>query len=135
MSLQTITLSLPEKVVQQARQAAQASHRPFEEVIVATLAASLPNFDDVPAALQSELAEMSWLNDRELWQIARSMLKSPQETELQHLVEIQKERQLSDSEEKALDALRHEYGRITLCKARAYALLSLRGGQPLLATQ
>ena len=35
-------------------------------------------------------------------------------------------------EQKLLDELRREYGRITLRKARAYALLSLRGGQPLL---
>jgi hypothetical protein len=36
-------------------------------------------------------------------------------------------------ESRTLAALREEYGRVTLKKARAYTLLSLRGGQPLLA--
>jgi hypothetical protein len=39
----------------------------------------------------------------------------------------------SDAEREELEALRAEYGRMTLRKARAMALLSIRGGKRLLA--
>jgi predicted anti-sigma-YlaC factor YlaD len=52
--------------------------------------------------------------------------------QLQQLTHLQGDRPLTPEEHAQLDARRQEYGRITLLKARAYALLSLRGGAPLL---
>ena len=52
---------------------------------------------------------------------------------LQQLAHLQGQRALTAAEQEQLDALRQEYGRTTLLKARAYALLSLRGGEPLLS--
>jgi len=43
------------------------------------------------------------------------------------------QRPLTAQESQVLTVLREEYRRVTLKKARAYALLSMRGGQPLLA--
>ena len=56
-----------------------------------------------------------------------------QQQELQALAELQTRRSLTQQEQETLEALRQEYGRATLRKARAYMLLSLRGGRPLLA--
>jgi len=52
---------------------------------------------------------------------------------LQHLTHLQGKRDLTSAEQEQLDALRQAYGRTTILKARAYALLSLRGGEPLLS--
>ncbi|GEM_PF-7004210 len=52
---------------------------------------------------------------------------------LAYLSELQGQRDLSDSEADKLDSLCQTYGKVTLRRARAYALLSLRWGKPLLA--
>ena len=96
----TITLSLPEQTMEQARQA--------------------------------ELTHMTWLDNQALWEIARRTMSPEDQASMAELVRQQGERTLTESEQSRLDALRREYGRITLMKARAYALLSLRGGEPLL---
>lgn len=46
---------------------------------------------------------------------------------------MQSQRALTAVELAALQATRTEYGRTTVRKARAYAILSMRGGRPLLA--
>lgn len=79
------------------------------------------------------VARMTWLNDHELWAIARSTITEEQQNQLYYLTELQTQRPLTPEEQTTLETLRQEYGRVTLRKARAYALLSLRGGRPLLA--
>ena len=128
----TITLNLPEPTMKQAHQAAALLQRPVEELLTEMLAAILPATHDAPAAMQVELTRMTWLDDKSLWQIAKSRMSSEDETDLQQLTTLQGKRPLKEIEQKQLDALRQEYGRVTLLKARAYALLSLRGGKPLL---
>lgn len=135
MTLQSVTLRLPDGLMQRARTAAEALHRPLEEVLTDMLAATLPDVEDAPPETQADLAGMTWLSTRELWMIARSEMPAEQQQQLQDLAEFQTERPLSLEEEESLEMLRREYGRITLFKARAYALLSLRGGQPLLADE
>ena len=76
---------------------------------------------------------MTWLNEGELWTIAQSQMSRAEQARLSDLSAQQTSRALTTDEEKQLEALRSEYGRITLRKARAYALLSLRSGRPLLA--
>ncbi|MFQ5855446.1 MAG: hypothetical protein ACE5LU_07395 [Anaerolineae bacterium] len=119
--------------MQRARQAANALQRPVEEVLTATLAATLPDVDDAPPDMQTELARMTWLSDQELWAIAHSTMPEEQQMKLHYLTELQTQHSLTQEEQETLEALRREYGRVTLRKARAYALLSLRGGRPLLA--
>jgi hypothetical protein len=128
----TITLNLPEKTLSQAQQAAAVLKRPIEDVLSEMLTAMLTEVDDAPETLQAELAGMTWLNNESLWTIARSEMTSKQQSKMEQLVKLQGLRSLTPTEQQKLDSLRHEYGRITLRKARAYALLSLRGGTPLL---
>ncbi|MBI3979972.1 MAG: hypothetical protein HY331_17495 [Chloroflexi bacterium] len=133
MATHSITLHLPDAIMRQARQAADALHRPVEEVLADVLAATFPDVDAVPKDLQADLARMTWLDDQELWAIARSTLSEEQEKRLHALRDSQGRRPLTPEEQEALQALRREYGRVTVRKARAYALLSLRGGHLLLA--
>lgn len=76
---------------------------------------------------------MTWLNDTDLWIVARSVMLPKDQEQLRYLSELQSQRTLTEDEETRLRALRRVYGEVTLRKARAYALLSLRGGRPLLA--
>ena len=133
MVLQDITLHLPDSILRRARQAAQALQRPVEEVLTTALSAALPDLEDAPADLRPDLARMTWMADQDLWDLARSSMTVGQQEQLRYLTDLQSQRSLNESEAAALEALREEYGRVTLRKARAYALLSLRGGHPLLA--
>jgi hypothetical protein len=127
-----ITLTLPEQTMAQAQQAAAALQRPVEEVLRDMLAAVLPAVHDAPAELQAELLRMTWLDTPELWRMARGQMSAEAQEQLQQFTHVQGHRLLTSEEQAQLDALRQQYGRITLLKARAYALLSLRGGEPLL---
>ncbi len=132
MSAQSVTLHLPPGAMQRAEQSARALQRPVEEVLADLVAAALPDVEDVPADMRAELVRMTWLNDRDLWTIAHGQMPQEQQRQLSELTHIQTERPLTREEWETLEALRREYGRATLRKARAYALLSLRSGRSLL---
>ena len=129
----TITLTLPERIMEQAQQAAAALQRPVDEVLSDLLVAVLPTMQDVPDDMQAVLIRMTWLESQELWRIAREQMSAAVQEQLQQLTHLQGQRPLTPDEQAQLDALRQDYGRMTLLKARAYALLSLRGGEPLLS--
>lgn len=132
MTVQSVTLRLPETVMRRARQTANVLQRPLEELLTGLVTAALPDVEDAPLEVQAELARMTWFSDQELWSIARSTMPVEQQEQLRSLADLQTIRALTPAEQEALDNLRREYGRVTLRKARAYALLSLRGGAPLL---
>ena len=134
MTVQTITFPISEALLQRVERAASILHLPVEEVLTDTLAAALPDTADVPSLLQAEITRMTWLSNAELWRIARRRMSKARQEQLTRLASLQKEKSLTIDEQTLLEQLRQEYGRITLCKARAYAILSLRGGKPLLAT-
>ena len=129
----TITLTLPERIMEQAQQAAVVLQRPVEEVLRDLLVAVLPTMQDVPDDMQAALIRMTWLDSQELWRIAREQMSTVAQEQLQQLTHLQGRRPLTSDEQAQLDALRQDYGRMTLLKGRAYALLSLRGGKPLLS--
>jgi hypothetical protein len=126
----TITLELPESLVQRAGRAAQAMHRPVEEVITVMLDGVLPLLDDVPPEMHAELVEMTWLGDDRLLTIADSTM--PDEDQ-QRMAELSNHEGLAPAQHDELKALRDSYGKMTLRKARALALLSVRSGKRLLA--
>ena len=132
MTVQSVTLRLPETVMRRARQTANVLQRPLEELLTGLVTAALPDVEDAPLEVQAELARMTWFSDQELWSIARSTMPVEQQEQLRSLADLQTIRALTPAEQETLDNLRLEYGRVTLRKARAYALLSLRGGAPLL---
>ena len=90
----------------------------------------LPALDDVPAEMQAELVEMTWLDDVALQAIAGAVLS---DADQRRMLELSGRDGLSDAEQEALNGLRDRYGKATLRKARALALLSVRSGKGLLA--
>ena len=135
VTMQSVTLRLLEAVLQQAQQAADALHNPLEVALAKLVTASFQGVSDAPPDMQPILAGMAWLSNRELWQIAHGQMLGEQQEQMRSLAEAQTTRSLTRKEQATLDALRQEYGQITLTKAHAYALLSLRSAQPLLSTE
>lgn len=133
MSLHSVTLDLPDAVMHRAQQAAHTLNVPLEDVLVDVLTAGLPEVVDAPPDMQAELARMTWLDDRSLWAASNGEMAREAQERLRQLSELQGRRGLNEEEEQALESLRKEYGRATLRRARAYALLSMRSGRPLLA--
>ncbi|MFE8032991.1 hypothetical protein [Thiohalocapsa marina] len=126
----TITLNLPDSLAQRAGGAARAMHRPLEEVITAMLEGALPSLDDAPDDIQAELVEMTWWDDARLMEAADATMPDDRQ---RRMAQLSAKDGPSDLEKEALERLRGEYGRVTLRKARALALLSIRSGKRLLA--
>ncbi len=127
MSLQTVTLTMPESIYRRVKRSAEALRRPPEEIIVETLNVALPGADDVPLEMAEELPTMRALPDKKLWEMARNVMPAKQQARLRALSAAQRERALKLAELQKLDDLLQAYGRITLRKAQAYALLHERG--------
>jgi len=126
----TITINLPDALVERVGGAAGAVHRPLEEVLTAMLDGVVPSLDDVPEDMRIELVEMTWWNDARLMEAADAMMS---EEDPARMVELSANGPSSAAAQQELEALRTDYGRITLRKARATELLSIRSGKRLLA--
>ena len=128
----TLTFEVSDSLLTRAHEAAQALNRPLEDILVGALAVGLPDVHDVPDSVRGELLQMTFFDEESLWEIAKGEMASAEQRELQALLDVQ-QRPLFPQEQVHLQELRESYGEAMLRKARAYALLSLRSGQPLLA--
>jgi hypothetical protein len=127
MTVETVTLRLPYPLYRRASHAASILRRPVEEVLITTLDTALPPLEEVPADIRAEVDALNTLSDDALWEVAQSTTPVQQQERLDTLLDAQSMRPLTTDEATELEGLRTEYGRILLCKARAYALLSKRG--------
>jgi hypothetical protein len=127
MAVQIVTLNIPESLYQRAKQAADVLKRPVEDVIVDTLASTLPLLDDVPVEMVSELAAMIHLSDEALQGLANNVMLEEHQELLHDLLDKQGRGELDEPDQSELAALMAEYGRHMLRRAKAVALLIARG--------
>ena len=127
MTVQTITLRLPEPLYRTARQMALVTKRPIETVLQDSLSAVLPPLDDVEPNEAAELARLALLDDAALWGEARTLMTRAEQTELQDLLDRQGSKALTTVEQARLRELMHVYGQLMVRKAHAYLLLARRG--------
>ena len=127
MTVQTITLNLPESVYHRAKQAANALKRPLEDVIMDALASTLPSLDDVPVDMVGELAALAHLSDEALQGLANNVMPEDRQTLLHDRLDEQGRGELDASGQRELATLMAEYGRHMLRRAKAVALLIARG--------
>lgn len=85
-----------------------------------------PNWEDVPAEFQADLAALERLNDEALWQIAGSRFDADMERH-QELLDRNAAGTLTDVEQRELMQRRMEADRFMLRKGYAAALLRWRG--------
>lgn len=130
MSLQTITLSLPETLLYRLRQTAVATNQSLEQIILRTIQlGSPPQWDDVPPAYQADIAALDRLDDESLWQVARYRQTEDEAIRYQVLLDNHANGALTPDEQQELQTLRERADRQMLRKAHAVSLLRWRGYQ------
>lgn len=127
MTIQTVAVQIPQSLYERLEQAAIKLQKPVDNLLVETLQAALATDDEIPAAIQTEIATLEHLSERALRDVAASEMTSQDQVMIEQLLAWQSRRPLRDEETAQLNRLRYEYGRVMLRKARAYALLAKRG--------
>lgn len=127
MTVQAITLNLPEAVYRQIRQAAEKVGRPVNEVLLEAVTAVAPIIGTGPENLRTALAQMAYLNDAALWQAARTTMTAAQRERLEALHDKQQREGLTVEEQAEEQALLSLYRETLLVRAQAAVLLKQRG--------
>ncbi len=128
VALRTITVNLPDTLYRRAEETAEASALSMEQVIEQSLAYTLPPLeDDLPPDVRAALSALTFMDDDELWQIARSEMDEDKQVRLEVLTEARQERRLTAEEEAERKQLLGEGDLVMLKKAESYRLLTRRG--------
>jgi hypothetical protein len=123
----TITLTLPDDVLQPAQRVAQATQQSVEELLVAALQAALPSLEGLPPEVIQNLTALESLDDQALWQVMLETVPLDQQHRLHDLLARNQEGTLTDSEREQLASLQQQVDLVMLRKARAAVLLRFRG--------
>ena len=127
MTVQTILVTLPEKIYRRLEQKSHQTKRSLADEAVVTMAESLPGDEQLPGAVVHELKQLQWLTDDELWQAARLTATDDEAEEMQILLERQQREGLTPSERQKTEQLSTFFNRIMLVRAEAAVLLKKRG--------
>lgn len=124
---QTVTLNLPGLLYQKVQRMAQTLRRPIEDVLVDAVATALPPLAGLPSELTNDLDGLAFLNDDELWRVARSTLSTEHYQQMDDLLVQKGQAQLAAAEQQNLDRLLGEYQSLILRRGQAAVLLQRRG--------
>ncbi len=127
MSTQTLTLRLPDRLYARLQQRARQSNRTLEAELLEVLSTAVPADESLPHPLEEEVAGLDDMDDAALWQAARSRLSAEASAQLEELHIVRQRGVLSETEARTLAELVREYERSMLIRARAAAILKLRG--------
>ena len=127
MTMQTLTITVPDALLQQLKQLAARSQRTLEDEAVNVLAAAVPVADKLPADLEEALSPLALLSDEELWRAARNQLAAEAAARLEELHQDKQRKGLTEAESQELAGLLRQYERMMLVRAQAAALLHQRG--------
>lgn len=127
MTVQTLTVNVPERLYRCLKQRADQAHRSVEAEMLEVLATAAPVADELPADWAEVLASLSRLDDTVLWQEARRHLAVEVATQLEQLHLKRQQEGLTEAEAQALAELVRHYERAMLVRAQAAALLKQRG--------
>ena len=128
MSMQPVTIELPEPVMRQLMRIAAATQQSIETLVAQSVLSNLPpSAENAPPELQVELLAMQTLSTDELFAIAQAQAEPTQSHRHAELLEKNQEGQLSLDERQELTDLRQAADQLMLRKAYAWALLRWRG--------
>ncbi len=125
--MNAITLNLSDTAYVRAKRAALLLNRSVEAFLESMLDTALPVLEAAPPNLAVELAALATHSDADLWRVARNPMAVEDEIRLHDLLDAQSVRALTEDEDRQLENLYHQAGRLTLLKSQAYALLHQRG--------
>ncbi len=125
---QTVTLQVPDELLQRSQRGAVAARKLLEEFVLERLAEAVaPLTDDLPSPLQAELQALEQLDDETLWQIVRGQLPLVPQRVYSRLLTKQSQGILTAQEQATLHALGDEARFLTLKSAHAALVLKWRG--------
>lgn len=127
MTVQSVTLDLPEELVHQLVQAARAGKRSISDVVRDRLLDNAPVLPLLPSEVERELAAFPALSDDLLGQVATTVLTPAEQSELAELNWQAQAGDLSQSQQARQAQLIEQYDRIMVRRAEAIAQLRSRG--------
>jgi hypothetical protein len=122
-----IVLTVPEDISVRARQIAEETAEPVEQVILNHLKSLSPRLPTLAPDMRAELDALQHLSDDALWTIAREQMPDEAQERAHELLEKKSHRELGDAENQELDSLIERADRVMLRKAEAAAILRSRG--------
>lgn len=124
--MQTITVSLSEKMYHQIARQSRLLDRSVEEHVAAIVRDTLVE-ERLPPALEQELADLDLFTDAELWQAAQMIVPEGKGDRMQDLLAKQQLEGLTEAEQEEAQLLGAFFDRIMLLRAKAAALLKEHG--------
>lgn len=122
---QQITLTIPDDISERAKEIAQMTSQPIEQVLIAHL--QTLNRYGLPLDIQSELDALRYLSDDALWTIAREQLPAETQQRARFLMTKNSPGLLSEDEQIELEELVNRADRLMLRKAEVSVILESRG--------
>lgn len=127
MTVEPITLNLPDLLYNQIKRRAERSHRSVEAELLEVVASAVQVADELPTDLNEAISPLVLLDDESLKRAARSHLSSEAAAQMENL-HIKRQREgLTDADEQMLAGLVRQYERAMLVRAQATVLLKERG--------
>ncbi len=124
MTVQTVTLDLPQDIYARLQQMARATQQSLEDVVVYTIRGNLPPIvNDLPPEMQEELVSLQSSSDQALLTVAQESVPSEQWRRHEHLLSKNQDGSLTESERAELTQLRTVTDRLVLRRSYALALL------------
>jgi len=127
MTVVPVTVNLSELSYRRVQRAAERTQRSVEQLLGDAVTALIPEINDAPPNLKTALAQMAFLTDAALWQMARTTLSAEQQRRLADLHDQQQRTQLSPVEREEEQALVRLYRETQFVRAQAIVLLQQRG--------
>jgi hypothetical protein len=124
---QTITLTLPDNVLQPVQRVAQTTQQSVEELLVTALQAALPTLEGLPPDVMQHLVALESLDDQALWRVMLETVSLDQQHQLHDMLLRNQAGGLTESEHEQLAVLQQQADLVMLRKARAAVLLRFRG--------
>jgi hypothetical protein len=127
---ETVTLTIPDSVLQPLKRTAQAVHQPIEELLMTAIQSCLPSLQGLPDEVIADLTALETLDNQALLQVMKETAPSETQADLSELLERRQHDSMSGAEQERLASLQKEADLVMLRKARAAVLLRFRGKRP-----
>jgi plasmid stability protein len=124
---QIVTLNLPDFIYQRIKDRAEQTQRSIEDELLDLVATTMPEDEELPMDLAQAVAALGFLDDKTLWQAARTHLPAKSVSRIETLHDKRRGEGLNDTEEKELAGLIKEYEKSILIRSEAMGILMQRG--------
>ena len=128
MTLQTVTVNLPQVLYRRLERAAQATNQPLDAVLLQSIRGNIPpSPDDAPTDMRDDLRQLLKLSDDDLWAVASAPMDAKQWRRHKQLLRKNTAATCSEREQRELEGLRVATDRYIIRRSFALAVLKWRG--------